>query len=199
MLCVVQFVAQISFSCVLPLSLCLYICTVCFCLCVFWCVCTSLSECLVCFVSLQSADKDAMPAQLFPACLPPWRLQLQASTSPPTPSPPFPALFARSFIWAVPSPPTPIQTPLLTSPFPHLPHVPHYPVTQLPSLASSMPLTLCFSFTLIHLPPFCSLLLMLKTQNITLSDNTQTITCFVKRGTVWLRKPSQPENRLSQT
>lgn len=51
------------------------------CWCVLVCLCTCLSSCPACFVSLQSADTDTVPAQLFSACLPPWRLQLQASTS----------------------------------------------------------------------------------------------------------------------
>lgn len=62
-----------------------------------------------------------------------------------------------------------LTSPRLTS---SLPHLPHYPVTQCPSLASSLPLTPCCSPTLFpHLPPLCSLLLMSKFQNITLSEN----------------------------
>ncbi|KAM7391801.1 hypothetical protein PAMP_022458 [Pampus punctatissimus] len=37
--------------------------------------------------SLQSADKDTVPTQLLPACLPLWRLQLQTSAFPHPPSP----------------------------------------------------------------------------------------------------------------
>lgn len=96
--CISVFVVRICFLPYVVFSHSLIVCTsahwsasVCVflwvCVCVCWCVWerACLSTCPVCFVSLQSADKDTVPAQLFSACLPPWRLQLQASTSSPLP------------------------------------------------------------------------------------------------------------------
>lgn len=62
----------LSFACAIYICLCAFL---------FVCVCSCLSTRPVCFVSLQSADKDTLPAQLFSTCLSPWWLQLHTSTS----------------------------------------------------------------------------------------------------------------------
>lgn len=129
---------------------CTFCTVICLCLCVFSCVCACLSACPVCFVSLQSADKDTVPAQLFPARLPPRRLQLQASTSSP--------LLSSSPLFTLPH--------LLSPPSPTL------PCYSLPIIS----LLLCHWHSAapppsLRPPPLCSLLLMSKLKNITLSGN----------------------------
>lgn len=132
--------------------------------CVWMCVLVCLSTRPVCFVSQQSA-------QLFSVCLPPQRLQLQASPS-------SPALLSSTSVHLTPSPSSPLSLSCYS--------------TATVSLLFALDTLLTPSRTL---QPFVDV----KTENITLSDNTHSITCFVSRGTFWLGKQSQPENRLSQT
>lgn len=115
-----------------------YICTViCFCLCVFVCVCSCLSACPVCFVSLQSADKDTVPAQLFSACLP----ASLASAAPGINLPSSSSLTSssvHSHVHVLSSNLPSLSSPhllYLTSP---LPHLPHYPVTPIISLLCAL-------------------------------------------------------------
>lgn len=120
-------------SVVLLLSRCLWVCrAICLCLCGFE-VCACLSTCPVCSVSLQSADKDTVPTQLFSLRLPRWHLQLQASAISP------PSSHLNS-----------------TSP---LPHVPQWPITYRPSLPCFLALLHIHTS---HLPPLCSFLLISK-------------------------------------
>lgn len=134
------------------------------------CVCVCVSVCLptrpACFVSQQSADKNPVPAQLFSVCLPPQCLQLQASPS-------SPALLSSTSVHLTPSPSSPLSLSC-------------YSMATV-SLLFALDTLLTSSRTL---QPFVDV----KTENITLSDNTHSVTCFVSRG-----KQSQPENRLSQT
>lgn len=84
----------------------------------------------------------------------------------------------------------------------------HLPSPPSPSLScySTPIISLVFALdTLLALHPLhtllrsASLLLISKLQTSRWSDNTQSVTCFVSRGTFWLGDQSQPENRLSQT